>query len=240
MTITRYETSEQAAAAASALYVQLLQEKPDAVLGMATGSTPLQLYRRLILLHQQGVINFLEATTFNLDEYIGLVPDHPCAYERFMRDNLFSSIDIPLSRTFFPTAETGLPEDYDEAISAAGGIDLLLLGIGTNGHIGFNEPGTPFDSLTHVAQLTAETRAANARFFDNPAAVPARAVTMGIGSILRAKRILLLATGEAKAPAIAALAGGIQALDNPASALWQHPDVTVMVDAEAASLLEQP
>lgn len=196
------DTKERVAELAAQQYRTLLSDKPDAVLGLATGSTPLGLYAALARLHKAGAIRFSSATSFNLDEYVGLAPTHEQSYRYFMMHNLFRYIDLPEERIHVPsgldTSDDALA-DYDRAIEAAGGIDLQLLGIGNNGHIGFNEPGTPFGSLTHVVELTESTREANKRFFNSIDEVPTHAATMGIRTVMNARGILLIALGKAKA-----------------------------------------
>lgn len=233
-------SAEEAAVRAAELYRALLQRKPDAVLGLATGSTPLGLYAQLVALYRAGEISFAHATSFNLDEYVDLPPTHDQSYRYFMEKNLFSQIDLPQARIHVPSgldvSEAALAA-YDEAIEAAGGIDLQLLGLGGNGHIGFNEPGTPFALGTHVVALTERTRRDNARFFASLDEVPTHAATMGVRTVMHARAILLLAFGRAKAEALAAALTGPVTPDVPASVLQLHPDVTVFCDKEAAALL---
>ena len=225
---------------AAGQYTALLSNKPAAVLGFATGSTPLGLYAVLCRLHREGKLFFREATSFNLDEYVGLAPTHEQSYKYFMMQNLFSQIDLPLERAHVPSGMDVSAETlagYDRAIAAAGGIDLQLLGIGNNGHIGFNEPGTPFESLTHVVRLTESTRQANARFFDSIDQVPTQAATMGIRTVMNARSLLLIALGSAKAEIIRAALTGPVTPEVPASVIQLHPDCTVYCDEEAAALL---
>ena len=233
-------SAEEAAVRAAELYRALLRRKPDAVLGLATGSTPLGLYAQLVALYRAGEISFAQATSFNLDEYVDLPPTHDQSYRYFMEKNLFSQIDLPQARIHVPSglgvSEAALAA-YDEAIEAAGGIDLQLLGLGGNGHIGFNEPGTPFALGTHVVALTERTRRDNARFFASLDEVPTHAATMGVRTVMHARAILLLAFGRAKAEALAAALTGPVTPDVPASVLQLHPDVTVFCDKEAAALL---
>ena len=219
-------------------FYALLRRKPDAVLGLATGSTPEALYGRLIAQYEAGYISFRQVTTFNLDEYVGLAGDHPQSYRHFMQEKLFDHVDIDPKRTHVPDGLHTTPEnaaDYDKMIETAGGIDLLLLGIGANGHIGFNEPGSSFDTLTHIADLDESTRQANARFFASPEEVPAQAVTMGIHTIMQARSIILMAFGANKAQAVAAAVTGPVSSDVPASVLRLHSDVTIYADDEAAA-----
>jgi len=218
---------------------EIVTAKPDCVLGLATGSSPIGLYERMVRDHQENGTSYADVKTVNLDEYLGLLIDHPESYFSFMQKNLFSGIDILPSNTYLPRdGEDKLEQckKYDEILDELE-IDVQLLGIGSNGHIGFNEPGTAFDSKTHVVDLKESTRRDNARFFDSIDEVPKQAITMGIGSILKAKKILLIASGENKADAIAAMINGPATTEVPASALQQHPDVTVIVDQAAASKL---
>ncbi len=232
--------AQQAAVRAAGLYVDLLRRKPDAVLGLATGSTPLGLYARLAALYRAGELSFRRATSFNLDEYVGLPATHSQSYRYFMEHNLFSHVDLPAERTHVPSGldvSDAALAGYDAAIEAAGGIDLQLLGLGGNGHIGFNEPGTPFGLGTHVVELTARTRQDNARFFASLDEVPTHAATMGVKTVMHARAILLLAFGSAKAEAVRAALTGPVTEEVPASVLQLHPDVTVFCDEEAAKLL---
>ena len=232
--------AQQAAVRAAGLYVDLLRRKPDAVLGLATGSTPLGLYARLAALYRAGELSFRRATSFNLDEYVGLPATHDQSYRYFMEHNLFSHVDLPAERTHVPSGldvSDAALAGYDAAIEAAGGIDLQLLGLGGNGHIGFNEPGTPFGLGTHVVELTARTRQDNARFFASLDEVPTHAATMGVKTVMHARAILLLAFGSAKAEAVRAALSGPVTEAVPASVLQLHPDVTVFCDEEAAALL---
>jgi len=232
------DTPENIAKKAAQRYVELLSKKPDAVLGGATGSTPLGLYAELVKLNKEGKVSFKDASSFNLDEYVGLEPTHDQSYRYFMNTNLFDHIDIPLEKTFVPSGiDIAKASEYDAAIEAAGGIDLQLLGIGNNGHIGFNEPGTPFGSKTHVVDLTESTRIANARFFASIDEVPTQAVTMGIKTVMNAKSVILMAIGKAKAEIIKATLQGDVTPEVPASVLQLHPDVEFYLDYEAASLL---
>jgi len=220
---------------------EAVRSKPDIVLGLATGGTPLGCYRELIRMHREEGLSFSKVTTFNLDEYVGLPPSHPQSYHYYMFHNLFDHVDVRRENVHIPD---GMAEDldeecrrYEEAIKEAGGIDLQLLGIGRNGHIGFNEPGSPFDSRTRVVKLSEQTRKDNARFFNSIDEVPTHAITMGIGTIMEARRIILIASGEAKAEAIAKAVKGPKTVDVPASALQDHPDCLFIIDKEAASLL---
>ena len=232
------DTAENIAALAAQQYVDLLKRKPNAILGGATGSTPLGLYAELVRLNKEGKISFKDASSFNLDEYVGLDGTHDQSYRYFMDHNLFDHIDIDKSRTRVPSGiDTSDPAAYDKEIAAAGGVDLQLLGIGNNGHIGFNEPGTPFGSLTHIVELTESTREANKRFFASIDEVPTHAVTMGVKTVMQARSIILMAIGAAKAPIMKEMLQGPVTEKVPASVLQLHPDVTVYMDYEAAKLL---
>ena len=232
------DTAENIAAMAAQQYVALLKRKPNAVLGGATGSTPLGLYAELVRLNKAGEISFKDASSFNLDEYVGLDGTHDQSYRYFMDHNLFDHIDIDKTRTHVPSGiDVSDPAAYDKQIEAAGGVDLQLLGIGNNGHIGFNEPGTPFGSLTHIVELTESTREANKRFFKSIDEVPTHAVTMGVKTVMQARSIILMAIGPAKAPIMKEMLQGPVTEKVPASVLQLHPDVTVYMDYEAAKLL---
>ena len=224
---------------AKMVFAQIVR-KPDSVLGLATGSTPLGVYSLLAEYHARGT-DFSRLTTFNLDEYVGLAPDHPQSYHWYMRENFFSKVNIKSDRIFIPN---GMAEDleaeclrYDELIKQAGGIDLQLLGIGSNGHIGFNEPGTEFGTTTHIVDLAESTIRDNARFFESIDQVPTRALSMGIKSIMQAKEVILMASGGSKADAVCAAVKGPVTTAVPASVLQLHPCVTFVVDQAAASRL---
>lgn len=239
MNIYIHPNEESLASAAAAMIAGIVMEKPDAVLGLATGSTPAPVYRELARMAHRGIVSFAQVRTYNLDEYVGLNPDHPQSYRRYMNEQLFDHIDIDPANTHVPSgfADAGMAAAYDEEIQAAGGIDLQLLGIGRNGHIGFNEPAGDFSRLTHIVDLTDSTRQANARFFDRLEDVPRQAVSMGIGTIMQARRILLIATGEDKASAVRDMLNGAITPRMPASVLSLHRHVTVMLDNDAARLL---
>ncbi len=215
--------------------------KPDCVLGLATGSTPVGAYQRLIESCEQGDLDFSKVTTVNLDEYQGLSGDHDQSYRYFMYTNLFDHVNVRKECTHVPSglAADGEKEckDYDRLIESLGGIDLQLLGIGGNGHIGFNEPDTVFTKGTHVVTLTIETREANARFFASLDEVPTHALTMGVGNIMSAKKVLLLASGESKAQAVYDTVFGPVDPKVPASILQLHADVTIIADEAALSLI---
>jgi glucosamine-6-phosphate deaminase len=206
-------------------------------LGLATGGTPVGTYQYLIKDHKKNFTSYKQVTTFNLDEYVGLSGNNPNSYRYYMDDHLFNHIDIAASHTHIPQGDAEDLEkecrDYDQEIDKHGGIDLQVLGIGSNGHIGFNEPGTSFQSGTHVVDLTPSTREANARYFDTPAEVPTKAITMGIATILKSREILLLASGEKKQDALKQLFEGEADERFPASVLKHHPCVTIIADEAA-------
>lgn len=224
--------------AADRIAAQVLN-KPDCVLGLATGGTPVQTYQRLIEMNASGDIDFGRVTSFNLDEYIGLDRNHPQSYRVFMNTHLFDHINIDPRRTFVPDGcAADIPKhcaEYETMIRSAGGIDLQLLGLGHNGHIAFNEPGSPAISRTRQVDLTAETIEKNARFFETINDVPRHAITMGIATILESKHILLLALGEGKSLAVKEMLQGPITESHPASLLRHHERVTVVLDEAAAA-----
>lgn len=232
---------ESAAQAAAGIVAETLRKNPAAVLGLATGSSPLPLYRELIRRHREGGLDFSQLTTFNLDEYLGLGPDHRCSYHAFMRENLFDHLNIAPTRIHIPDGLTqdieAFCQSYDEAIRAAGGIDLQILGIGKNGHIGFNEPTSSLASRTRIKTLSEQTIRDNARFFGAEEKVPRHVITMGVGTILESRRCILLAFGASKAKAVADMVEGPVTAMLPASALQLHPRAHVILDEPAASLL---
>ncbi|WP_031517855.1 glucosamine-6-phosphate deaminase [Desulfofalx alkaliphila] len=223
--------------AAQIISAQIIQ-KPNSVLGLATGSTPIGTYRELVRMCKEGIISFADVVTFNLDEYYGLDEDDPQSYHYFMREYLFKEIDIKDANAHILDGKAADVEAecrrYENCIKEAGGIDLQLLGIGQNGHIGFNEPGENFEALTHLVNLHPDTIRANARFFNSIDEVPTQAITMGIKTIMRAKKIVLLANGESKAEAIYQTLKGKITPRVPASVLQLHPDITVIIDEAAA------
>jgi len=239
MEIIIQATPEAATDAAARIIARLLREKPGAVLGLATGSTPLPLYRALIAMN----LDWSKVTTFNLDEYIGLPREHPRSYHSFMWENLFKHVNIAGENIHIPDGMTkNVPEfcaNYEEQIRTAGGIDLQVLGIGTDGHIGFNEPTSSLASRTRIKTLTPLTRKDNARFFGSEEKVPHHAITMGIGTIMEARQNLLLAFGSNKASAIAGAVEGPVTSMNPASILQLHPAVKVFLDETAARGLQR-
>ena len=217
--------------------------KPDCVLGLATGSTPVGTYRQLSAWNQKGDFSFKDVRTVNLDEYLGLPPTHDQSYRYFMQENLFDKIDIPFEHTHVPDGMAADPEQecrrYDELVRSLGYADLQLLGLGRNGHIGFNEPGDCFRKETHVVELTQNTIEANARFFENEAAVPKKAITMGIGCIMAARRVLLVASGANKAEAVYRTVCGPITPQCPESILQLHNDVVIVGDEEALSMVRE-
>ena len=239
MVVHVFDTPAQVAQAAAAVIAAQILQKPDSVLGLATGSTPMDTYRELISLHRGGVLDFSRVKSYNLDEYVGLPDGHPESYVSFMKRNLFDHINIgsyslPDSRARDLQREC---ESYEQAIKNDGGIDLQLLGIGNNGHIGFNEPADQFTYGTNLTTLTDSTIKANRRFFDSEDQVPRQALSMGIGTIMEARSILLLALGEAKAQAVYQMIRGPITPQVPASILRSHARVTVMLDKAAAARL---
>lgn len=217
----------------------VLDTEENPVLGLATGSTPVGLYKEMIQDHKETGRSYKDILTFNLDEYAGLPKNHEQSYWTFMHENLFNYLDCPDSNIHVPSGEGNDPEtnakEYEAELKKHT-VSVQVLGIGSDGHIAFNEPGTPFDSETHVAELTQQTINDNARFFEGDASqVPTQAVTMGLASIMRAKKIILIATGANKADAVYGMLKGEKTIDCPASILQDHPDVTVILDEAAAS-----
>ena len=241
MVVRTYESKEAIGAAAASLFAACVVAKPHAVLGFATGSTPVPTYEKLASLYQMGAVDFSGVTTFNLDEYVGLAHDHEQSYYYFMQDNLFRHINVPTERIHVLSGTASDPAAecvaYEKMIEEAGGIDLQILGIGRNGHIAFNEPADTFAPMTHVVELTESTIEANKRFFASADEVPRKALTMGIGSIMQARAVVIIATGEDKAEAVKAMVQGEISPACPASVLQMHPNVVVMLDKAAASLL---
>ena len=215
--------------------------KPDSVLGLATGSTPVSMYQRLAAVHKTVGLDFSEVTTFNLDEYIGMSPDNPQSYHYFMQENFFKHINIRPENVYLPNGMAAdmiaEGERYEKLIESKGGIDLQVLGIGQNAHIGFNEPDVKFAATTHKVELDEETIQANSRFFSSASEVPRYAISMGIKTIMMAEHVILLANGINKAKAVYKAVCGDVTPEAPASILQLHRDVAVIVDEEAASLL---
>ena len=240
MKFIKVKDYEELSLEASKIIADLLKANPEATLGLATGSSPIGLYQNLIKMCQNKEISFAKVKTYILDEYCDLPITHPESYYAFMHRNLFSQVDINEENVHIPSSQGGdLQKCCDEynALLHAANIDLQLLGIGANGHIGFNEPGTSFDQETFIVKLTEKTRLDNQRFFNSLDEVPLYAITMGIKNIMQAKKLLLVASGANKAEAVKKLYSGEITTDFPASILNNHPDVVVIVDEEAAALV---
>ena len=237
MNIIKVENNEALSEKAADMIEDTLNTKENPVLGLATGSTPERLYEILQKRCQDGKVSFKHATTFNLDEYIGLAGDDPNSYRQFMNEKLFNGIDIQKENTHIPNGVAEDPNkeaiDYEKKLADAGKIDLQILGIGLNGHIGFNEPGSDVKSRTQVVDLAKTTIEANARFFNSMDEVPTEAITMGIGTIMEASKIILLVQGEKKAEILSKVLHGDVTSDVPASFLQMHKDVTIITDIDA-------
>ncbi len=242
MQITTYATAERAAGAAARLVLNRLTDRPDIVIGLPTGSTPVPLYRALVRAYTRGVADFSQATTFNLDEFLGLARGAVGSYRTFMETHLFTQVNLHPRRAH---VLDGAAHDwkrevarYEAQIAQAGGLDLVILGIGRNGHLGFNEPGPTLAARTHRVVLKPETRRANAGLFGGRwRDVPREALSMGIGTILSAREVVLIATGGAKSRIVARALHGPVTTRVPASLLQMHPHVTVVLDRDAASQL---
>ena len=234
-----YEAMSREAAEAVAA---VLNAKPNAVLGMATGSTPLGLYQELVRMHKKESLDFSQVTTFNLDEYVGLQVTHPQSYHYFMHENFFKHVNIPPQNVHIPSGTTSnyraFCDWYEKQIIEAGGIDVQILGIGSDGHIAFNEPGSSLQSRTRLKTLAKPTIDDNARFFSSRDEVPIYAITMGVGTIMEARKLLLVANGAKKADAVAAAVEGPVSSMVTASALQMHEDATVYCDDPAAAKLK--
>lgn len=237
LNIIKVKTPEEMGKAAADEFEAVIHAKPACVIGLATGSTPLPLYRELIAREQAGLIDFSRVRSANLDEYKGLAPDHPQSYRRFMQENLFDHISIKPENTIVPDGlAADIPamcEAYERKIEDWGGVDIQLLGIGHDGHIGFNEPCDHFPVRTHEVALTESTRQANARFFASEAEVPAAAYTMGVGTVMAARRVLMIVTGADKTEVLRRAFFGPVTPWVPASILQFHPDVTLICDRAA-------
>lgn len=242
MQIFIYDDYEQMSKAAAEAVAHVLNSKPNMVLGLATGSTPLGLYKELARMHKEEGLNFSQVMTFNLDEYVGLSADHPQSYHYFMQENLFKHINIPVQNVHIPSGTTdnypAFCAWYERRIEEVGGIDVQVLGIGSDGHIGFNEPTSSLGSRTRMKTLAKSTIDDNARFFKKPKDVPIYAITMGVGTIMEARKVVLVANGKSKADAIAQAVEGPVTSMITASALQLHPDTTVFVDRDAAGKLK--
>jgi len=243
MNIIRAENYSEMSQLAAKKLIEQVNEKSNSVLGLATGSTPEGLYEEIIKEHKAGNVSFKDVASFNLDEYVGLNKDNDQSYHYYMHHLLFNHIDIDSGQVNLPNGDANdLQEEcnsYEKAIKQADGIDIQILGIGLNGHIGFNEPGTPFSMQTHVVDLDESTRQANARFFDSIDDVPTQAITMGIDTIMQSKQIILLVSGSQKAEALDKLVNGPVTEDFPASILQKHANVTIIADQVALSELSE-
>ena len=239
MKIVQVKDYKEMSQKAAEVIIQKVKQENRINLGLATGGTPKGLYEAMIEDHRKNGTSYQHVTTFNLDEYIGLKEQDPNSYHYYMAESLFNHIDIPKLQTYLPNGLEGdynhECERYDRLIKTLGGIDLQVLGIGQNGHIGFNEPGTSFQSSTHIVTLEESTRKANARYFNTLDDVPTHAITMGISSIMNSKEILLLVSGEEKADAMQKLLHGEISEDFPASVLKRHSHVTIIADQKALS-----
>ena len=228
---------EEISAKAAEIIAELVKSKPNCILGLATGSTPVGTYKELISKNKNGEISFKNTISYNLDEYYPISPENNQSYRYFMNENLFNHIDIPMENTHLLNGEAKDPDAeckaYDEAIKNAGGIDIQILGIGRNGHIAFNEPDEALIAPTHKTGLTADTIDANSRFFESTDLVPKFALTMGMASIFAARKIILLANSASKAQAISELRSDKITTSNPSTLLKLHPDVTIICDKEA-------
>ena len=241
MVVKVYKDVQTIGTAAATLFAACVIEKPNCVLGLATGSSPIPTYQKMAELYRSGVVDYSKVTTYNLDEYVGLDHSHNQSYYYFMMENLFKHINVPKESIH---VLSGIAKDinkecsdYEKAIENAGGIDLQILGIGRYGHIAFNEPSDSFAPVTHIVNLTESTIEANKRFFSSADEVPRQAVTTGIGTIMKSRKIMLIATGKEKAEAVKCLVKGSIDPQCPASILQIHPDTTIFLDEAAASLL---
>lgn len=240
MQIIKVKNYQEMSDKAAKLLIEQVSLKPTSTVCFATGSTPIGMYKNLILASNNNQVDFSKMLTFNLDEYIGLAPEHSQSYQNFMHKQLFDQINVNSQNIHFPSGVGDITqniENYNQVLENYSPLDFTILGIGTNGHIAFNEPGCDFESQTQLIDLTNETIQSNARFFDDINDVPKQAISMGIKSILNAKQIILLASGKAKAQAIYDAIKGPYTTKCPASALQVHGNVTFIIDEEAASLL---
>jgi glucosamine-6-phosphate deaminase len=242
MEVVVLPTYEEMSRAAAQVIADTLNAKPNAVLGMATGSTPLGLYQELVRMHREDGLDFAQVTTFNLDEYVGLKPNHRQSYHHFMHENFFRHVNIAPTNIYIPSGTTSnyrsFCEWYERRITECGGIDVQILGIGSDGHIAFNEPGSSLSSRTRLKTLAKPTIDDNARFFERREDVPTYAITMGVGTILEARTLVLVANGTNKAHACAAMVEGPVTAMTTASALQLHPDARVFLDESAAGQLK--
>lgn len=241
MNILTFRSDKELNEAGAGILTGLVQTNPRAVLGLATGGTPVGIYEEIVRTFRKGMVSFKSATTFNLDEYVGIPEDHPESYHAYMRKHLFDHVDLDPRRTHIPNGNAKDLERecarYNQLLEDAKQIDLQLLGLGHNGHIGFNEPDHALISGTHIVKLREETRRANARFFNSLDEVPTHALTMGVGTILKAKMILLVVRGADKAEIVRRALKGPITTECPASLLQTHPHVVVLLDSESGRLL---
>ena len=237
MNIIRCKNYDEMSAAAARMIEEQIAAKADCVLGLATGSTPEGMYAELCRDYKAGKVDFSKVTTVNLDEYCGLPADHDQSYRYFMNYNLFDHVNVDPARTFLPDGTAADPDAecarYEKMVAALGYADLQILGVGRNGHIGFNEPAAALIADTHVTDLTADTINANSRFFASENEVPKRAMTMGVGTIMASRKIVVMASGEGKRAAIAALLGDVVDTNVPVTLLKLHRDVTLICDEAA-------
>ena len=238
MKVIRCKDYDECSKVAADVFVEAIKANPEIILGLATGSSPIGIYKNLIKNYQEGNISFKNVRTYNLDEYVGISRENDQSYYYFMHDNLFNHVDIVEENVHVPYAYEGAYAEsckaYTEELKKVS-VDIQLLGIGANGHIGFNEPGTSFDQETFIVELTEKTREDNKRFFNSIDEVPTHAITMGIKNIMNAKKILMLISGASKADTVVRLLSEEIDTDFPASVLHKHPDVTVIIDQEAYS-----
>jgi len=243
MKITITEDYQDLSSCAALEVMNTVNENPSAVLGLPTGGTPIGMYQQLVQLFNEKKIDFSKVTTFNLDEYIGLSPQHPQSYHYYMNQHFFNHININKANVHLPHGDkedlNAVCEDYEEKIKATGGIDLLILGVGTNGHIGFNEPGAEVSDKTRVVQLAETTIEANSRFFNDIKKVPKKAITMGLRTILSSKKIILLAAGSEKADIIKCMFEQTPTNENPATFLKLHENVSLILDEQAAQKVKE-
>ncbi|MEI2365791.1 glucosamine-6-phosphate deaminase [Niallia circulans] len=243
MKLIEVQNYDEMSKVAAQKIIEQIQTKPNSVLGLATGGTPVGTYQYLIKDFTENQTSYEKVITVNLDEYVGLEEDNPQSYSYYMKEHLFNHINIPENQTHLPFAKNvndkDAGENYEKLIDSFGGMDLQVLGIGENGHIGFNEPGTSFSSTTDVVQLADSTREANARYFTSMDEVPTHAISMGISTIMKSRKIILLVSGVKKAPVLNQLFHSDIKEDLPASILKKHPDVTIIADQEALSILKE-
>lgn len=238
--IHKLTTKKQASDACAYLVCKQIIDKPSSVLGFATGGTMEPVYKSLVAEYKQRKLSFAESVAFSLDEYVGLAPEHPQSFAYYLQKRLYQHIDIPKQSIYFPKGDIAtddIAQQYQQNLDKYGPIDIQLLGIGVNAHIAFNEPGSDFNSLCRLVQLSTSTLTSNAKYFESNTMQASKGITMGIGSILKAKHIVLLAVGQSKAEAIRDMICNEQSLSCPASALQSHPNVDVLLDKDAASLL---